>query len=446
MSTATLVLTAVGSVLLLLFLVMKARMHAFVALMVVSIGAGLFSGMRLDHIAETMQKGMGGTLGFLAIVVALGAMFGKILHETGAVDQIAVRMLKTFGESRAHYAMGVAGLICALPLFFEVAVVLLISIAFAVARRTGDNLVKLVIPLFAGVAASAAFLLPGPAPMLLASQMHADFGWMILLGLCAAIPGMLIAGPLFGSFISKHVEFAPAAESDTPHFDENKLPSFGFSISLILFPLILVGLKTIGARFTTPGSGLYEWLEFLGHPFTAILLACLLAIYGLAYRQGMDKERVMQICGAALQPAGIILLVIGAGGVFKQVLVDSGVGPALGNALTGAGLPVALACFVLAGAVRIIQGSATVACLTTVGLIMPVIEPLHYSGAQLAALSICIGGGSIIFSHVNDAGFWLFGRFTGATEAQTLKTWTLMETILGTTGAIIGMIAFELLS
>jgi len=446
MATATLVLTAAGSVLLLLFLVMKARMHAFLALMLVSVGAGIFSGMPLDKIADTMQKGMGGTLGFLAVVVALGAMFGKILHETGAVDQIAIKMLKASGENRAHYAMGIAGLICALPLFFEVAVVLLISIAFAVARRTQDNLVKLVIPLFAGVAASAAFLLPGPAPMLLASQMHVDFGWMILLGVCAAIPSMLIAGPLFGSFISRYVTFTLPTEISDPEFEENKLPSFGFSLSLILFPLVLVGLKTIGARFTDPGSRLYEWLEFIGHPFIAILLACLVAIYGLAYRQGMDKERVMKICGSALQPAGIILLVIGAGGVFKQVLVDSGVGPALGHALTGAGLPVALSCFIMAGAVRVIQGSATVACLTAVGLIMPVIEPLHYSGAQMAALSICIAGGSIIFSHVNDAGFWLFGRFTGATEGQTLKTWTVMETILGTVGAIIGMIAFTLLS
>ncbi len=154
----------------------------------------------------------------------------------------------------------------------------------------------------------------------------------------------------------------------------------------------------------------------------------------------------MAICGQALQPAGIILLVIGAGGVFKQVLVDSGVGPALGGALTGMGLPIALTCFVLAAAVRIIQGSATVACLTAVGLVMPVIEQLHFSGAQLAALSICIAGGSIVVSHVNDAGFWLFGKFTGATEAQTLKTWTMMETLLGTTGAIVGMIAFTLLS
>ncbi|MBJ4539717.1 gluconate transporter, partial [Salmonella enterica subsp. enterica serovar Typhimurium] len=150
--------------------------------------------------------------------------------------------------------------------------------------------------------------------------------------------------------------------------------------------------------------------------------------------------------GHALQPAGIILLVIGAGGVFKQVLVDSGVGPALGEALTGMGLPIAITCFVLAAAVRIIQGSATVACLTAVGLVMPVIEQLNFSGAQMAALSICIAGGSIVVSHVNDAGFWLFGKFTGATEAQTLKTWTMMETILGTVGAIVGMIAFQLLS
>jgi len=446
MSTATLVLTAAGSVILLLFLVMKARMHAFVALMLVSVGAGIFSGMPLDKITDTMQKGMGGTLGFLAVVVALGAMFGKILHETGAVDQIAIRMLKTFGEKRSHFAMGAAGFICALPLFFEVAIVLLISIAFAVARRTNDSMVKLVIPLFAGVAAAAAFVLPGPAPMLLASQMHADFGWMILLGLCAAIPGMLIAGPLFGNFIAKRVQFASPAADSFPEVAKDKLPSFGFSLSLILFPLILVGLKTIAANFIDKGSRLYECFEFIGHPFIAILIAVLITIYGLAYRQGMDKSRVMAICGEALQPAGIILLVIGAGGVFKQVLVDSGVGPALGHSLTGLGLPVALSCFILAGVVRIIQGSATVACLTAVGLIMPVIEPLHYSGAQLAALSICIGGGSIIVSHVNDAGFWLFGRFTGATEVETLKTWTMMETILGVTGGIIGMIAFELLS
>lgn len=445
MNTLTLVLTAVGSVLLLLFLVMKARIHAFVALILVSMGAGVFSGMPLDKIAETMQEGMGGTLGFLAIVVALGAMFGKVLHETGALDQIAVKLLNSFGEKNAHYSLGIAGLVCALPLFFDVAIVLLIGVAFAVARRTGGNVVKLVIPLFAGVAAAAAFLLPGPVPMLLASQMNADFGWMILIGISAAIPGMLLAGPIFGSFISKYVTLDLSNDISEPSLGQGKMPSFGLSLSLVLFPLALVGLKAIGENFVEQGSELYQWLAFIGHPFSAILVACLIAIYGLAIRRGMSKEKVMDICSSAIQPAGIILLVTGAGGVFKQVLVDSGVGPALGNALIGAGLPIALACFILAGTVRIIQGSATVACLTTVGLILPVVDLLEYSGAQLAALSICIAGGSLVLSHVNDSGFWLFGKFTGATESQTLKTWSIMETILGTTGAVVGMVFFTML-
>ncbi|MBS9425165.1 gluconate transporter [Photorhabdus caribbeanensis] len=445
MSTLTLVLTAVGSVLLLLFLVMKVRIHAFIALILVSMGAGVFSGMPLDKIAETMQEGMGGTLGFLAIVVALGAMFGKVLHETGALDQIAVKLLNSFGEKNAHYSLGIAGLVCALPLFFDVAIVLLIGVAFAVARRTGGNVVKLVIPLFAGVAAAAAFLLPGPVPMLLASQMHADFGWMILIGISAAIPGMLLAGPIFGSFISKYVTLDLPIDISEPSLGQGKMPSFGLSLSLVLFPLALVGLKAIGQNFVEQGSELYQWLEFIGHPFSAILVACLIAIYGLAIRRGMSKEKVMDICSSAIQPAGIILLVTGAGGVFKQVLVDSGVGPALGNALIGAGLPIAVACFILAGTVRIIQGSATVACLTTVGLILPVVDLLGYSGAQLAALSICIAGGSLVLSHVNDSGFWLFGKFTGATESQTLKTWSIMETILGTTGAVVGMIFFAMM-
>ena len=445
MQTLLLVLTALGSVCLLLLLVMKARMHAFVALMLVSIGAGLASGMPVEKIADTMQKGMAGTLGFLAVVVALGAMFGKILHETGALDQIADRLLNRFGERRAHYALGVAGLICALPLFFDVAIVLLIGVVFAVARRTGDNVVKLAVPLFAGVAAAAAFLLPGPTPMLLASQMQADFGWMILIGLAAAIPGMLLAGPLFGGFISRHVSLTLPEEISRPTLDPARMPSFGFSLALVLFPLAMVACKTLGSHLAAPGSAAQHWLQFIGHPFSAILAACLIAIYGLALPRGMSKDQIMQICNAALQPAGIILLVTGAGGVFKQVLVDSGVGPALGGALIGAGLPIAGACFALAAVVRVIQGSATVACLTTVGLVLPAIETMGLSGAQLAALSICIAGGSIVLSHVNDSGFWLFGKFTGANEAQTLKTWSLMETILGTTGALVGIAAFALL-
>ncbi len=448
MTTATLVLTAAGSVVLLLFLVMKVRMHAFVALILVSMGAGVFSGMPPQEIAKTMEKGMAGTLGFLAVVVGLGAMFGKVLHETGALDQIALKLLGAFGEKRSHLALAVAGLVCALPLFFDVAIVLLIGLAYALARRTTGGLTKFAVSLFAGVAASAAFLVPGPTPMLLAAQMGADFGWMILIGLCAAVPGMLLAGPVYGAWVSRRVMLempansaAPAAMTEKGRFSP---PSFGFSLALVLFPLLLVGLRSIGGHFVVKDGTVYQWLQLIGHPFFAILVACLVAFYGLALRCGMSREKVFDICSAALQPAGIILLVTGAGGVFKQVLVDSGVGATLGNALIGLGLPMALAAFVIAATVRVIQGSALVACLTTVGLILPVLETMHLSGAKMAALSICIAGGSIVFSHVNDSGFWLFGKFTGATELQTLKTWTVMESILGSIGAAVGMAAFIL--
>lgn len=378
-----------------------------------------------------------------AVAQQLGAAFldGDFLHPRANIRKIADGHALN-DEDRTPWLQALNDAVFALPLFFDVAIVLLIGVVFAVARRTNGNVVKLAIPLFAGVAGAAAFLLPGPTPMLLASQMGADYGWMILIGLCAAIPGMILAGPLYGNFISKHVTLELPKDIQEPSLGKGQLPSFGFSLALVLFPLVLVGLKTIGARFVEQGSELYKWLEFIGHPFTAILLACLVATYGLAIRRGMSKEKVMDICSAAIQPAGIILLVTGAGGVFKQVLVDSGVGPALGNSLIGAGLPIAVACFVLAAAVRVIQGSATVACLTTVGLVLPVIGELGYSGAQLAALSVCIAGGSIVLSHVNDSGFWLYGKFTGATEAQTLKTWSVMETILGTTGAIVGMLFF----
>ncbi|QNT78098.1 gluconate transporter [Entomobacter blattae] len=447
MNTLTLVLTAVGSVVLLLFMVMKVRMHAFVALILVSICAGLFSGMPLEQICATMEKGMGSTLGFLAIVVALGAMFGKVLHESGALDEIAVNLMRLFGTKRAHFALGVAGLICALPLFFEVAVVLLIGIAFAVARHSQGNLVKMMVSLFAGIASAAAFLVPGPVPMLLASQLNADFSWLIIIGISAAIPGMIIAGPLFGSVISKVVTF-DTVEDETVGAEvaRDKQPSFGVSVAMVLLPLVLVGLKTIGSRLVASGTTLDKWLVFIGHPFTALLISCLVVMYGLAPRYGLTRQQTMAACAAAIQPAGIILLITGAGGVFKQVLVDSGVGKALGAALLGTGLPIAIACFILAAMVRIIQGSATVACLTTVGLMMPVLTQMNYSPAQYAALAICISGGAIVCSHVNDAGFWLFGKFTGATEAQTLKTWTVLETILGTTGAAIGVLYFYLLS
>ena len=334
MSDLSLIMTAAGSIVLLLFLVMKARLHAVVALILVSMVAGLAAGMNPADIAATIQKGMGGTLGFVAVVVALGAMFGKVMEVTGALDRVAHTLLGKFGVKRANWAMALTGFVCALPLFFDVAVVLLISVAFAIVRRGGGSVVKIGIALLAGIATCQAFLIPAPGPILVASQLGADFGYMILFGLIAAVPALILAGPLFGDFISKIVDVPlPADAQNSVHDDSKSLPSFGLAMGLIGLPLLLIGLKTIVGRFVEAGSTLHNWLEFIGHPFTAIMVACLAAFYLLGIRRGMSRDEVMSVCNSAIQPAGVIILVTGAGGVFKQVLVDSGVGAALGNML-----------------------------------------------------------------------------------------------------------------
>ena len=442
MSDMSLILTALGSIALLLFLVMKVRLHAVVSLILMSIVAGLFSGMNPADITNTIQQGMGGTLGFVAVVVALGAMFGRVMEETGALDQIAHTLLNKFGNDKAHWAMTFTGFICALPLFFDVAVVLLIGIAFAVVRKGGGSVVKIGISLLAGIATCQAFLIPAPGPILVASQLNADFGYMIVFGLLASIPAMILGGPLFASLIAKkvHVELPAHEQQEKGEREGGPIPSFTLSISIVVFPLLLIGLKTIVSRFIDEKSDLHNWLALIGHPFTAILLACLIAFYVLGVRRNIPNDRIMEICSSALQPAGVIILVTGAGGVFKQVLIDSGVGDALGNILAGSGLPIVILAFILSASVRVIQGSATVAMLTACGLIIPILEPLNLGGAQLAAITIAIGGGSIVLSHVNDSGFWLANRFLGLSEKQTLQTWTVMETIIGTTGGIVAVI------
>lgn len=442
MSDLSLILTAVGSIFLLLFLVMKVRLHAVVALILVSMIAGLSSGMSPEMITKTIEKGMAGTLGFVAVVVALGAMFGKVMEETGALDRIAHTLLHRFGDKNANWALTFTGFICALPLFFDVAVVLLIGIAFAVVRKGGGSVIKIGIGLLAGIASCQAFLIPAPGPILVASELGADYGYMILFGLLASIPAMLLGGPIWGSFISKsiHVELPEHAQTDNDTRAGVGIPSFALALGLIALPLIMISLNTLGGRFVQSDSSIAHWLAFIGHPFTAILTACLMAFYLLGVKRGVPNNRIMEICGSALQPAGVIILVTGAGGVFKQVLIDSGVGDALGNYLAGSGLPIVILAFVLAAAVRVIQGSATVAMLTACGLITPMLAPLGLSGAQLAAITIAIGGGSIVLSHVNDSGFWLASRYLGLTEMQTLKTWTVMETIIGTCGAIVAIL------
>ena len=284
------------------------------------------------------------------------------METTGALDRITQTLLARFGNEKAKWAITFTGFICALPLFFDVAVVLLIDVVFAIVRKSKESVVKMGIALLADIATCQAFLIPAPGPILVASQLGADFGWMILIGLSASIPAMILAGPMFGSFVSKIVDVplpAHAAASEEFKDRNGTLPSFGLAFALIILPLLMIGLQTIDSRFVEAGSTVHGWLTFIGHPFTAIMVVCIAACYLLGIKRGYTKDEVMNICGSALQPAGVIILVTGAGGVFKQVLVDSGVGQALGNMLAGTGLPIVILAFILAAAVRVIQGSAT---------------------------------------------------------------------------------------
>ncbi|WP_110668748.1 gluconate:H+ symporter [Salinicola halophilus] len=440
--TYRLIAVAALSIVLLLVLVLVLRLHAFVSLLIVSLIAGLAAGMGVDELLDTVEKGMGGTLGFVATVVGLGAMFGKMLEVSGGVDRLANTLLKRFGEDRSQWAMGLTGFLVAIPVFLDVAFIILVPLIYALTRRTGRSLLHYGIPLLAGLAVTHSFIPPTPGPIAVAELVGADLGYVILFGAMAGLPAMIIAGPLFGRWIGKHIDAQIPEYMELPEESRNpeNLPSFTMIVSITLLPLALIVLNTVSGVVMPEGSTLTSVLGFLGHPFVALILATVLAFYCLGIRRGMAKEKVMEVATKALEPAGIIILVTGAGGVFKQVLIDSGVGEVMGNLMADSSLPPILLAFIISTAVRVIQGSATVAMITAAGLMAPVISTLNLEGPVLGLIVISIASGATVLSHVNDSGFWLVNRYFGLTEAQTLKSWTVMETIIGLVGLAMALL------
>ncbi|WFF40500.1 gluconate transporter [Salinicola endophyticus] len=441
-SPTSLILAALGSIIVLLYLVMRLRLHAFVALLVVSGVVGLATGMGVEELLNTIEKGMGGTLGFVATVVGLGAMFGKMLEVSGGVDRLASTLLGKFGENRSQWAMGVTGFLVAIPVFLDVAFIILVPLIYALTRRTGRSLLYYGIPLLAGLAVTHSFIPPTPGPIAVAKLIGADLGYVILFGAICGLPAMIIAGPLFGRWIAKRIDAQIPDYMELPKepADTRDLPSFKLILAIILLPLALIVLNTVSGVILPADSPVLAALTFLGHPFVALTLATLLAFTCLGTRRGMTREQVMEVATKALEPAGIIILVTGAGGVFKQVLIDSGVGGVMGDIMAESALPPILLAFLISTAVRVIQGSATVAMITAAGLMAPVISTLGLSGPVLGLIVIAIASGATVLSHVNDSGFWLVNRYFGLTEAQTLKSWTVMETIIGLTGLVMALI------
>ncbi|MFK3987007.1 gluconate:H+ symporter [Exiguobacterium mexicanum] len=435
MSGSTLILIAVAGIFLLLFLVMRTKLHAFVSLLLVSLLVGVAAGMPLGDVIASIQNGMGGTLGFVAVVVGLGAMFGKMLEVSGGAERLAQTLVNKFGEDKAQWALALTGFIVAVPVFFDVGFIILVPIVYGLAKKTGRSLLYYGIPLLAGLAVTHSFIPPTPGPIAVANLIGAELGWVILFGVIAGIPAAILAGPVFGKYIANKIQVNIPDYMEFEEIDTSKeLPSFKMIVSLISIPLVLILANTLSAVLLEEGNSIRTFFTFMGHPFVALTLATLLTFIFLGTRRGYTRDEVQEIATKALEPAGIIILVTGAGGVFKQVLIDSGVGDVLGEMMAGSPLPAIVLAFLIATVVRVAQGSATVSMVTAAGLITPLLEIQNITGAALGLIVIAIASGATVLSHVNDSGFWLVNRYFGLDVKDTLKSWTVMETIIGLTG------------
>jgi Gnt-I system low-affinity gluconate transporter len=420
---------------LLLLLVVKLRVPAFLALLITSLLVGLSSGLEPQQVIDSIKNGMGGTLGFVAIVVGLGAILGQILESSGGIQRIADSLIQSFGSGKIQWSLGVTGFIVAIPVFFDVAFIILAPLLYGLANRSGRSLLYYAIPLLAGLAITHSFIPPTPGPIAVAELVKADLGWVILFGALAGIPAMIIAGPWFGQFIANRL-FVPVPEAhrDQTTAADVSAPSFAWMSSIILLPLVLIMLATTAPFVLVAESPLLTVVSFLGHPFVALTIATILALIIARKKCDLSREALLNIANKGLEPAGVVILITGAGGAFKQVLIDSGVGQMLASVFIEAQFSVFILGFLIAAITRVAQGSATVAMITGAGLMAPILELQPMSAPSLGLLVIAISSGATILSHVNDSGFWLVSRYLGLSEKDTLKTWTVMTTLISLVG------------
>ncbi len=441
-------LIAVGiGVFALLFMILKLRMQAFIALLIVCIIVGIGAGLSPDVIFESIKNGMGNTLGFVATVVGLGALFGGLLENSGGARGLATYILKLFGDKNASWALMITGFIVAIPVFFDVAFIILIPLVYAIAKKTGKSLLLYAIPLLAGLAITHSFIPPTPGPIAVADILGANLGWVIVFGFIVGIPAAIIGGPLFASYISKRIEVVPP-EMNLVADEEVASPNPFIIIGIIVLPILLIVIKTLllGDWFdheSLPKQVIYI-VSLLGHPFSALLIANLLAWYVLGVRRGVGKDALLKLSMESFKPAGAIILLTGAGGAFKQILVDTKVGELLASTLQNAAIHPLLFAFIIASLIRVLQGSATTAMIASAGIMSPVIASGDFSPAQIALTVIAVASGSTILSHVNDSGFWLVGQYLGLTEKQTFRSWTVMTTLIALTGLFTAMICWYL--
>jgi len=465
------------SIALLLFLIIKAKLEPFISLIAASLALALAAGLPVGTIVGTalvsknslLETGFGSILGHSAAIIGLGTIFGALLERSGGADVLAARLQAAFGERGAPLAMGLTGLIFGIPVFFDVGIFVLAPLVYVAARRGGRSLVVYALPMLAGLSMTHAFLPPHPGPVAVTGLLGVSLGWMLIMGLICGLPAFLVAGVAWGNWIGKRVIVAvpemdglgdgevgeggaelgdvavavagPVSDGDGDGDGERKAPPLALIVGLIAVPLVLILGATFGTVYMKKSSAL-PVLTFFGTPAVALTIAVLLAFWLLGTRRGFSRAELADLSSNSLRPVAMILLVIGAGSFFGAVITATGVGKALSQSLTSAGLPLILLAYVISCGMRLAQGSATVAIVTTGGIVAPLVEKGHFSQPHIALIAVAISAGSIIASHVNDGGFWIVSRYFNMTVKDTLRTWTVLETIL----SVVGFAAAGLLS
>ena len=445
MGTTGMIMVLILAIVLIILLTIRFKVHAFVALLTACLFIGFTTGMPFDKILKSIELGMGGFLGMLAPILALGAIVGKMMEVSGGAERLARTMINAFGRRNTHWAMMVVGYICGIPVFFQVGIVLLMPLLFCVAIEAGMSLVMVGIPMIIGLLTVHCIVPPHPAATAVAVGLKADMGKTILYGLIIGLPAAAVAGPIFGKFVGNKFELHPPEHllraEPTP---DEKLPSFGITLMTILFPLILMISKTILEMILGKAHPGMVYVNFIGDPVTALFLAVIVAYWTLGLNRGMNMVKIQKLSEVAIGPMAAILLIIGASGAFNKILLDSGIGKAIESILMSWTVNPLILAWSVAAVMRIAVGGATIAMITAVGLVTPVLP--MYPGLDPALVAVAIGAGAIGFSHVNDPGFWFVKEYFGMSMGDLFKTYTLSTTIASVVGLVTLLIFSQFIS
>jgi Gnt-I system high-affinity gluconate transporter len=426
------ILLLISAVLILVLLITVVKLHPFLSFLLVSITVGIATNMELSKMVGSIQKGIGDIMGSLLVILIVGAMLGKLIADSGAANKIADSLINAFGSKRIQWALVATAFIVGIPLFYGVGFVLLVPLVITIAEKYKIPAVYLGLPTLAALSVTHGYLPPHPSPVALAEQFHADLGKTLLFGFLIAIPAIIIAGPLFSITLKKY-QSKPLAIFSNKNFDENNKPSLFFSLLAAFLPVLLIALDTI-VKIVSPEKNIFtKIIHTIGDPSIAMLISLLIALYSLGIRQGKKIAAIMAPMTEAIKEISSILLIIAGAGALKQILTDSGISNELIQPLIGLSIHPLLLAWGISAIIRVSVGSATVAGLTTAGIVAPLIAS---TGVNPCLMVLATGAGSLMFSHVNDPGFWMFKEYFNLTVKETIKTWSVMETIVSVVGLI----------